>query len=89
VRRHDERGLGAAAVLQHQTGSLGVDPKGLAELVVATAEVRQVGDVREVIGQVVELSGGDVERADRDADVLDLTSRPRRSSTRRHPRVPS
>ena len=76
VRRHDERRLGAATVLQHQAGSLRVDSERFTELVVATAEVREVEDVGEVVGKRVEVSCREIDGARGDAGVVDL--RPQR-----------
>ena len=70
-RRHHQRRLRRAAVLEHEPGALGVDPQRA--VVVVGAEVgREVQQVGEVGRQVAEVAVGDVERAGGHAERLDL-----------------
>ncbi len=73
---HHQRGLGVAAVLEHEPGALGVDPQRA--VVVVGAEVgHEVQQVGEVGGQVAEVAVGEVEGARGHTQLLHLVARRR------------
>ena len=84
--RHHERGLGLAAVLEHEPRALDVGAERVLEVVEVGAQPREVQDVGEVVGQVAEVAAGEVDRAHRDPGGFELVARRRARRRRRRRR---
>ncbi len=67
------------AVLEHETGALDVGAERVLELVEAGAQPRKVQHVGEVVRQVAEVAGREVDRAHRHPGRLELLTRRERA----------
>ena len=77
--RHDERGPGLAAVLEHEPGAFDVGAERVFEVDEISPQPGQVQDVREVIGQITEVTSGKVDRAQRHPGGRELLASRRRA----------